>query len=471
MDLLAIVQTLAIECCLKKDQPVLLGLSGGPDSLSLLDMMLRCEYLVIAAHLDHKLRKESQEEAEYVRHITEEMGVPFSSGSVDVLTFARENKLSVEEAARKARYQFLFEEARRCKAQAIAVAHTADDQVETVMMHILRGSGMAGLKGMGYRSNKHEWDLKIPIVRPLLGIWRAEILLYCKERNLTPVFDQSNRDMTYFRNRLRHDLLPSLEQYNPKAKQGLWRMSRILEADEAILDGVVEKVWKDCLITQVPQSVTLDHEAIKTLPAGLLRRILRKTISVLLHGERDIGYEVIERGHEFVTNPVGNRVELFAGLNLFLVGERLVVARKEEDIPLGNWPQTQNQTAIELVIPFYYELDSGWALAGSFLSPLPPGERFDNPYQAWLDADRLKFPLVMRPMYAGERFQPLGMSGQTVKLSDYWINKKIPRLARKNWPLLFSREQVIWVPGHQPAHFCKLTEKTERVLHLQLIRP
>ncbi|NPV75875.1 MAG: tRNA lysidine(34) synthetase TilS [Anaerolineae bacterium] len=471
MELSTIERFLATECGLNKSQPVLLGLSGGPDSLSLLDVLLHFGYPVIAAHFNHKLRPESGKEADYVWRLAEQLGVRFVCGSMAVTTLAQENKWTVEEAARTARYQFLFQEARRFHAQAVAIAHTADDQVETVLMHILRGSGLAGLRGMGFRAVQHEWDAQIPIVRPFLEVWRQEILEYCKERKLEPIFDQSNLDEVYFRNRIRLQLIPYLEQYNPKVKQALRRMSRILEADTALLEDTVNQAWKECLIAINSLSVILDNVRVKKLPLSLQRMVLRKAMAFLLQGEEDIEYEAIERGRKFISSPSRRgRIELSGGMSLYLTGEWLAVARREEDLPRDNWPQFQGREPIALDAPFRVTLNHSWVLEGEMLSSHSALAQINDPRKAWLDADCLQFPLLLRTMRPGERFQPLGMEGKRVKLSDFWVNLKMPRFVRKNWPLVVSNDQIVWIPGQRMAHACRLTERTKRVLYLCLGR-
>ena len=469
MDLITIERLLTMECGLNKTQPVLLGLSGGPDSLSLLDVLLRCGYSVIAAHFDHKLRPESGSEADYVRCLAEQCGVQFICGSMAVSTLAQENKMTVEEAARIARYRFLFQEACRFHVQAVAVAHTADDQIETVLMHILRGSGLSGLRGMSYRTLQHEWDVQIPIVRPFLEVWRQEILDYCTARKLEPVFDQSNKDEAFFRNRIRLQLIPCLEQYNPRIKHALHRMSRLLEADTALLEETVNQAWKACLVAENSLTVIMDYAQVKKLPLSLQRMMLRKAMAFLLRGEKDIEYEVIERGSRFIQNPSRRRrIELSAGLNLLLTGEWLAVTRKEDDIPLDNWPQFQGCESIMLNAPFRVTLNHDWVLEGEILSYCPAPAQMSDPHQAWLDADCLQFPVVLRTMQPGERFQPLGMENQSMKLSDFWVNQKVPRFVRRDWPLVVSNDQVVWIPGHRMSHTCRLTEQTKRILYLCL---
>jgi tRNA(Ile)-lysidine synthase len=199
------------ECKLDKDQPILVGVSGGPDSLCLLSRLHEAGWRVIAAHFNHHLRTEAAEEAAAVEELAARMQVAFVGGAADVRQYAAERKLSIEAAARDLRYRFLFEQARRDAAQAVAVGHTADDQVETVLMHFLRGAGLNGLKGMQYRSFLREYDVALPLVRPLLDMWRADTAAYCVEHGLSPHYDASNESTDFLRNRLRNELIPLLE--------------------------------------------------------------------------------------------------------------------------------------------------------------------------------------------------------------------------------------------------------------------
>lgn len=452
-------------------RPVVLGLSGGPDSLSLLDILLRCGVSVIGAHFDHTLREESGREADYVGGLVEKMNVPFVSGRDDVQSLAREKKWSIEEAARYARYSFLFAEARRNNAQAVAVAHNADDQVETVLMHILRGTGLNGLKGMAYRTTPNEWDAEIPIIRPLLGVWRAEILEYCAQREFEPVFDKSNLDPVFFRNRLRLQLIPDLEQYNPRVKQSLWRMSRLLEDDADLLTGTLDEAWKECLILENAVSISLQYSKIKKLPVSLQRMIIRKAIASLLGDVSDIGFDVIERGRRFLEYPTRRgRIELMGRIHLFRFTDRLILTESEEKIPRDFWPQLPEGEIQQLTMPFNKALNPGWTLQGEITSGVPDTFQMEDPDNAWLDADCLEFPLEVRRALPGDRFKPLGLENREMRLSDFWVNQKIPRFVRGNWPLIVSNDQIIWIPGQRPAYFCRLTPQTKTVLSLRLVQ-
>ena len=223
------------QCGLDPSRPVLAGVSGGPDSLCLLDILHTAGYRVIVAHFNHQMRPEASQEADSVSVRAGRLGLPFVSDCADVRAYAEAHGLSLEEAARMLRYEFLFAAARQHAAQAVAVGHTADDQVETVLMHFLRGAGLSGLKGMEYRMLLPVFDRQIPLVRPLLSLWRADTESYCREHALVPHYDASNADQAFFRNRLRHTLLPELEKYNPRFKESVLRSAQALQGDYSAL--------------------------------------------------------------------------------------------------------------------------------------------------------------------------------------------------------------------------------------------
>ena len=180
------------QCGLRRDQPVILGVSGGPDSLCLMGILRTAGYHAIVAHFNHKLRPDADADANIVEQMAGRLNLVSVIESGDVRLYADQEKLSIEEAARIMRYRFLMAQARRFDAQAVAVGHTADDQVETVLMHFIRGAGLAGLKGMNYRTIIHMFDPQIPIVRPLLDIWREETVVYCAANGFRPRHDPSN---------------------------------------------------------------------------------------------------------------------------------------------------------------------------------------------------------------------------------------------------------------------------------------
>ena len=222
-------------------------------------------------------------------------GWSFFSERFNVDELAKKERLSIEEAAREVRYRFLFEQARQHECQAVAVGHHADDQVETVLMHFLRGAALPGLTGMSFRRIMPQWDVHIPLVRPLLGIWRDEIDAFVSSLDLCPCVDTTNLDTTFYRNRLRHELIPSLETYNTRFKSVLLRMIDVLSEEAAWMDEVTLKVYQDCMRNEAENRIEVSRSDFLLLPKALMRRVLRHTIEKLRPDLRDVGYDVINR--------------------------------------------------------------------------------------------------------------------------------------------------------------------------------
>jgi len=460
------------ECSLKLDRPIVAGVSGGADSLCLLDCLWKAGFRVIVAHFDHSLRPESAEDAHRVAEAASQRGLPFVLERQDVAAYARDAGLSLEEAARVMRYRFLFRVARQQGAQAVVVAHHADDQVETVLMHLLRGSGLEGLTGMKGSRVQEVWDESIPLVRPLLGVWREEIEAYCREHGLEPVEDASNRDISFFRNRLRHELIPWLQTYNPRIKEVLWRSAQVLAGEAEVIEQAVETAWMQVACEVGPGKVALDREAFLALPIGLQRRLVRRAMALLRPGLRDIGFEVVERGVRFIAEPSrSGRLHLAQGLRLVSRGDRVLLLEGDTSPFTGaEWPQLNEAAPLVLNVPGALELENGWRLQATWSEAGSEVYRSAGRWEAYLDADALVLPLLVRRARAGERFQPLGLGGRSQKLSDFWINVRLPREMRAAWPLVYSGEEIAWVPGYRLDHRFRVREGSRRLLHLKLTR-
>ena len=465
-------QTLELDCELDATRPIVVGVSGGPDSLCLLHAMHTLGYKLIVAHFDHGLRPESAADAKKVGEFCKELGVVIEIEREDTGAYAKENGLSIEEAARDRRYTFLYKLAKEQKAQAVAVGHNADDQVETVLMHLLRGAGLDGLSGMRVRSIGTGWSQTIPLVRPLLLNWREEILVYCEQHNLEPLFDRSNLDTTYFRNRLRHELLPDLESYNPQVKAQLWRMAETLRGDQQIIEDYVDVIWERVLVEENPSHIAIKQQAFLEEKIGVQRRLMRRALTQLRPGLRDLDFATIERAIDAIKEPpASGQCDLVAGLRLQVEKDQFWLAGWETELPIPiDWPQIPEGETIKIDIPDEIAIGAGWCLKLEQVEEV--GKKFESgdPFQAWLAADDLKDSLLVRGRQTGDRFAPLGMDGHSVKLSDFFINEKLPKRARDGWPLLCFGDEIIWVPGFRPSHRVRVTEATERVLHLHLYR-
>ncbi|MBN1371940.1 MAG: tRNA lysidine(34) synthetase TilS [Anaerolineaceae bacterium] len=449
------------ECCLDPSQPLLIGVSGGPDSLCLAHALHALHYNLLIAHFDHQLRPESSAEARMVQDWAKANRLPFLLGVGDVRSFAKAQRLSIEEAARTLRYRFLFAQAGQHQAQAVAVAHNADDQVETILMHLLRGAGLSGLKGMLPISLNEGWADTVPLVRPLLGIWRKDIEEYCASESLSPNLDATNNDTTYYRNRLRHQLIPHLESYNPQIRQVIWRTGRALAGDAKTVAAALETAWQSSLIEEGPGFVAFDWATLCAQPTGLQRSLLRKAFDELRPGLRDLDFEVVERGLHFLSHPTRSAsLNLALGLSLILEPPRLYLAESPQMLPVPPaWPQITGE--IMVPVPGKITLGRQWWLETA-TEPQHWTSK-DDPFQACLDATAIIAPLRLLPPQPADRFCPLGMQGKSQKLADFFINQGLPRRARPNWPLLLCGEVIAWIPGFRPSeHFRTHPGTTQR---------
>jgi len=462
------------DCGLEPGRQVVVGVSGGADSLALADCLAVLGYPVLVAHFNHCLRKESSHDQAFVQAYARSRGLVFKSASGDVAAFAGEHGLSIEEAARQMRYAFLFQIAREQAAQALAVGHTADDQVETVLMHLLRGAGLDGLKGMTQRGFLECFDPDIPLVRPLLGVWRAETETWCRSHGLDYRVDATNADTAYARNRLRHEIIPMLEDYNPQARAHIHRLAHHLAGDQRLLVGLSEEAYRTCLQSQGEGYLVFDRKRLVTLDPALGARVLRLAAFKLVKDLRDFDADAVDRALIAVLQaPDGWQTDLPGGLRLQVTTGQICLMTWEADLPEQDWPQIEEGISLEIRQPEKVALENGWWLlvdaVNLEVSCTMPFDHVDR-NQAWIDADSLPGGLVIRRAMPGQRFTPLGMTAGSQKLSDFWVNVHLPQRARAGWPVVFSGKDVVWLPGFRLAHAFRITAMTKTIFHLRLIQ-
>jgi tRNA(Ile)-lysidine synthase len=443
-----------------------------------MNVLRKAGYRVIVAHFNHKLRPDSDMDANIVEQTAGRLNIASVIESGDVYAFAEQEKHSIEEAARILRYRFLMRQARHFKAQAVAVGHTADDQVETVLMHLLRGAGLAGLKGMTHRTVISTFDPEIPIVRPLLDIWREETVVYCAANGFRPRHDPSNASLDFFRNRLRHLLIPALESYNPNVRETLWRTSRSLAEDYEIVAQALDEAWKKCLVQENADFVAFDSSALIRQPLGLQRNLVRRAVERIHPDNVDIGFKALESAGQFINNtgPYQHaRLDLAGDVHLLHEGLLIYVVSGDATLPVERWPQMPDESStISLKIPDSIKLSGGWKLNCEVWNiaslAMEQARSSNDPFHVWLDAKGISDALELRVRQDGDRFEPLGMNGHMMKISDFFINVKLPQRARDRWPLLCLGEKVVWVPGYRPAHAFRLTDATRQALYFSLTR-
>jgi len=469
-----ITQTLINDCGVNPELPLVVGVSGGADSLCLIHCLREGGFKLIIGHLDHALRASSAAQAEALRTHILDLGLPFFSQRQDVGQYALQNKLGIEEAARICRYRFLFDLARQHSAQGVAVGHHADDQVETVLMHFLRGSGLSGLSGMQPRSVLSTIDPELPLFRPMLHIYRQEIQDYCQAHGLEVLEDESNADPSYFRNRLRHELIPQLESYNSGFKQALTRTAETLSADRQLLESLADEAFRRALVRTEADALIFNKEIFQGLHLSLQRMALRRAFVQLRPDSRDLGFEAVERALAAIKNGVF-RTPIAGGLWLFCFESDFVIAPRQYQYQHADYPQLTDISGSKLKRGRRVLLNAGWYLTAEIMDARKykalPDELKNHPLHAWLNPLDLEWPLEVRPMRTGERWSPLGMVLKHQKLSDFFVNQKIPQTARASWPLVLSGGSILWVAGLRIAQAWRLVGDECDILHLQLHAP
>jgi len=458
---------------------VILGVSGGPDSLCLLHTLRALQdelgLELHLAHLDHGIRgSDSRADAEYVEELARALDVSATMEYGDVPAYAEEHRLAIEEAARRVRYLFLGRVAREVGAQCVAVGHNADDQVETIIMHWMRGSGLGGLRGMlpvQVLGAEDWWSGPIlRLIRPLLDVPREAIEGYCRQHGLQPRFDRSNLDLTYHRNRIRHELIPFLESFNPRIRDVLRRSARVIAGDYDYLHHQALQVWER-LAEESDGAITFPLQPWSELHPSLQRQLLREAIRRLRSSLRDITWTQVEQARVGLSQiAAGAQITLPQGLFVFKGYDDLVIGEHiaHPDIPL------LEQGPLPLNMPGVTQLpESSWALHSRIvhreqLPEEPAGNQ--DPWHAYLDMERAGTALTLRSRRTGDRFQPLGMAGRSKSLNAFMTDAKIPQQVRDYLPLVVSPRQIVWVSGHRIDERVKITSQTDRVIDLRFVR-
>jgi len=464
---------------------IVVGVSGGPDSLCLLHVLLRMReqyhLRLHVAHLHHGARgAEADADAEFVATLAADWELPVTAEQQDVPALARAHRLAFEEAARRVRYAFLACVAEEVGAHKIAVGHNADDQAETVLMHFLRGAGPAGLRGMLPLTHITDYRLldpflqhpasSIQLIRPLLEVPRSEIERYCADQGLTPRFDRSNLDTTHFRNRLRHELLPLLETCNPNIRARLCHTAAVVAADYELLAKLREQAWAKVTREERETAIVFDRAAWRALPVALQRATLRQVAYRLRKSLRDVDFVHVENARQVgLRGKTGTQATLPMYLALTVGYDTLTIGDTGDAGPPPDEPLLWSTKPLPVQAPGTTLLpQSEWVLQAETLEEWDTSQIAVNPdpWTATFDVDALAGPLALRPRRRGDRFQPQGMGGHRVKLSAFMINRKIPRAWRDRIPLLVAGDKIVWVCGRRIGEGVTVGSGTRRVVQL-----
>ena len=443
---------------LDKGDRVVVGVSAGVDSMVLLHLLnaYRQEFdlSLIVAHINHGLRPvESEKEADLVKKESDRLGLSFEYGQFNVKEFQKVGGFSLQDAARRIRFQFINSLLRKYNANKIALGHNADDQVETVLLRLIRGSGLKGLKGMvPIREGR--------VIRPLLEVWKEDIESFAIKNGIPYLIDSSNLNGNYLRNRLRLNLIPLIErEYQSNFKATVIKASTILREENDYLERGAEEAYQK-IVHEEPGTLSFRFLEYQSLHQAVQWRVVQKILGKIYGGEM-----IMDKEERLDVSLIFKRLcqpspsfllELPNGVCLEKRYD-MVLLRKGEVRPVPPFE-------VELIVPgrtFIKEIGKEVVIDDANRDQF---ERLNgSPDTAIFDSQSLQFPLKMRNFRPGDRFQPLGLRG-TQKLKEFFIDHKIPSFERARIPLLISGEMIAWIVGYRIDERVKVTEKTQKVL-------
>ena len=448
-----------------------MAVSGGPDSVALVhvlgELAAAGEITVAAiAHFNHQLRgADADDDEAFCRQLAQARGLAFDAGRADVRALAAAEGRSIEDAARVARYAFLEGAVDRAQADAVAVGHTLDDQAETFLLRLVRGSGLRGLASILPRNGR--------VVRPLLDVTRAELRRYAEEEGLAFRLDGSNDDLSIPRNRVRHELLPYLSrEFSPKIADVLARAAAVAREDDDCLRQQAIVLARTIVLPgdAAGDRVELDAPALLGAHPALSARVVQEVLRTRAPA-RFVGFDHVERFLAFVRDGQAGDLLSFPGQRARHLGGRIAL-EPEPDRTRGGQPV--NSFEVLLSIPGEVTLDrQGWAISAERLPEGNAGAEYRTGRGAAVAvaAGPLSLPLAVRGRRPGDRFAPLGLGGRARKLQDFLVDRKIPREMRDSLPLVVDgMDRIVWVVGESVAEDFRVTEPLQGVLLLKARR-
>jgi len=439
---------------LTQGEKLVLGVSGGADSIALLyalNELIDYGLELIVAHLNHGIREDAaKREADFVKETAKSLGLTFVYGEVDTLEYKEESGLSLEDAARTLRYKFFNQVLNKHYATKIATAHTLDDQAETVLMRLLRGSGSKGLSGIPPVSNS--------IVRPLIDTSRSEIEQYLSSKGVNWVEDPTNESMEFLRNRVRHDLLVELESYNPQIKETLSRTADILRSEDEFITREALKHFENIFSTNKSELIG-DLKHYRNIEKAIRFSLLRLAIGKLNNSLKNISsIHIISADDFLLSETASGEVELPQGTVMAKGYDSFLVTRKSE---------------LEREFSYTIQSEGKWSFPEFEveLSILKTDTLDENDESvAYFDPKTVEFPIEVRNFKPGDRFSPLGMMSSK-KLQDYFTDIKLPKFLRSRVPIFTCSGEIMWLGGIRMDERFKVTDNKKEVLMMNLIRP
>ena len=443
---------------LESGDKVIIGVSGGPDSLCLLHLLNKLksnfDLELYVVHVNHGLRGNNADEDEkFVKRFADSLNLPVFTKCIEIKRLAEINKITIEEAGREARYSYFTSVLKQVGGNKIAVGHNKCDRVETLLLNLIRGSGMEGLKGID--------PIRDNIIRPLIEVDRQKIELYCKENELIPREDESNKQTNYARNKIRLDLIPYLqENYNSNIVEALSRTIQLIYDENNFLSNLSKKYYDHCLSKFRGREVILNLKKFNLLDQAMKRRVVRLAVEQVKGDVRAVEKVHIEQAVGLAQRgKTGTKLKLPKGLKIEIEYCELKIKLKQDN-PEPNYLY---------VIPIQGEVEIP-ELEATIISRLLSADKIStidkSSYTCMLDKEKIIDNIVVRSRRNGDIINPSGMKG-TKKLKDYFIDEKIPRGERACIPLIATGNEVIWIIGRRLSEKYKVSKYTKEVLVLE----
>lgn len=436
---------------------ILVGLSGGPDSVCLLLTLnqLKSKYnlKISAIYIDHGLRpNDVPKEIEFCKKLCDDLNITFYSHSINVKEFAIKEKINLQEAARILRYATFDQISINIKADKIALGHNADDQAETVIMRLLRGAGPAGLSGIP--------PVRKKIIRPLIEVERIEIEEFLEKNKVNFVFDSSNVNTKYMRNKIRHILMPAIKKISPQATKIISKTADIIREENDYINVSVTKALMRLMSRKTDQKVELFCNPMEVLNIVILRRALRVAIDSV-KDLRGIEFDHIEEIIRLVKKgKPGDRIYLPKGIRA-IKGYSTIIITSEP-------PQKLSIYQIDMPKEISIK-ENSMTLEIKELSIRDIQDYGNGKNLVYIDADKIKFPLIIRPRKEGDYFYPYGF-GKKKKLQDFFVDEKIPRDERDLIPIIESEGNIVFIVGYRLDDRYKIDHNTKRCLQIKAIQ-
>ncbi|MBI4305259.1 MAG: tRNA lysidine(34) synthetase TilS [Chloroflexi bacterium] len=464
-------------CRIDFGAPLVAAVSGGPDSmamaLALLEVRQADGLEFVVAHFNHGRRGvESDLDQSFVEEWCSAQRVSCVTGAPDQASLERVRALSPEAAARELRYEFLTLVARDARAQAVATAHTLDDQAETILLHTVRGAGLVGALGMAERSTLRFGPARqeVVVVRPLLKLRRADTRSFCESRGVNPRIDLSNQDVSVPRNRLRLEVFPLLERINPGASDAVSRFGYLARAYVELADAEADRAWAGLVQAQARDAVSLSRTGLTKLAPVVQSHALSRAFRYVAHAGESLESDHVEQMIALISGRAGTSLDLPGGVRMKVGYRSVTISSAASAETAERCPYPPYVRVTEFEPPARLPLGRGIELSARIAALRAVRPTANGPDVALLDADAVGKRLRLRPRARGDRFQPLG-APVPKKLQDFFVDTKVPREWRDRVPIIEAGGGIAWIAGYRIAEWAKVRPgKTRRVLRLELLR-